>query len=282
MMKINPIFKKDMISSMRNSRTAVVITLFNLCFGTIILLYIYEKIHLKQYEKILDYQDINKLAVLSGGIILCFTLLYVPFVAAKTVIIERQKQNLDLILLAVSSPIYFVWEKLMAVISVYVMILISSLPVVAVIFSTGGSNVFVYVKMFFQFLSTALLAGSIGLFFSCIAKRKMTSIFWSYATIIIFCALPFLVYHVFGLDIWQHTLKNGTRHPKSIFLGNPAVTFYYFISPEHASSLSLYQGIHFLWDWSVQSILVQISISVIFTVVSAFRLKPSVLTRKKK
>lgn len=237
---------------------------------------------MKQYETIFDYRDVNRLIVMSGGTILCFTLLYIPAMAAKAIISERKKHNLDLLLLAVPNPICFLWNKLLAVISVYLMILFSSLPVLAVVFSLGGSGISIYIKMFMQFFTAALLSGSVALLFSSIAKLRLISAFWSYVTLILYSFTPLLICRFSGFTMWRNALLNGCQQPRSIFLGNPVVTFYYFISPQRAEFIRLYRGIHFYRDWTFRSMLVQIIGCIVFTVASAYILKPFHLPYKKR
>ena len=90
----------------------------------------------------------------------------VPSFTAGSIAGEREKQTLEILLTTTMKPSEIVWGKLMASISMVLLLVVSSLPVISIVFTIGGLALVDLLQFVVLVFVAALLMGSIGVWAS--------------------------------------------------------------------------------------------------------------------
>ncbi len=114
------------------------------------------------------------------------TLVLAPASTAGAISLEREKQTLDLLTTTPISSLAIILGKLGSALSWILLLLLASIPVVALVFTFGGVGPDAVIKGYLVLLGTAVVYGSIGLFVSALVKRTQA------ATVINLVAVLFL------------------------------------------------------------------------------------------
>ena len=138
-MTINPVYGKEVKLRVRSLKFAMTILFFNLGLVAIALLG-FEMIFNINMNYRIDYSA----AITVYFVIICIeaamVAFLVPVFTAGSMAGEREKQTLEILLTTVLKPGQIVIGKLMSSISMVVLLVFSSLPVVSIIFTIGGIN----------------------------------------------------------------------------------------------------------------------------------------------
>lgn len=182
----NPIFKKEQKVRARSPKLMLLIVGYNLLL-VILMVVAYVSIYgeNQQIGRVARYQDTLILYMLIGVFQFVLLLLIVPAFTAGTITGEKERQTFDILITANRKPLAIIIGKLGASVSTMLLLIISSLPIVAIVFSVGGvsiTDVFLYVIVCFL---EAVFIGSIGLFFSSVSKNTTKSTVATYVTILL-------------------------------------------------------------------------------------------------
>jgi len=176
---INPIFASSARRRMRSMRTVLVLTLY----GAMMLAFA-----LVSSFSILDQQTMTIGSMRSGidnyiyliALQFVLLLLVAPGMTAGSIAGERERQTLDLILVTNTGAFRIAIGKLMESFGFLVLVILSSLPMMCVVFFFGGITVTQLLTVFLFMLIAALGASSIGLLASSLFKRTVTATVVSY------------------------------------------------------------------------------------------------------
>jgi ABC-type transport system involved in multi-copper enzyme maturation permease subunit len=114
------------------------------------------------------------------------TLILAPASTAGAISLEREKQTLDLLTTTPISSLAIVLGKLLSALSWILLLLLASIPVVALVFTFGGVAPDDVLRAYAILLGTAFAYGAIGLFVSALVRRTQA------ATVINLVAVIFL------------------------------------------------------------------------------------------
>ena len=112
------------------------------------------------------------------------TLILAPASTAGAISLEREKQTLDLLSTTPISSLAIVLGKLLSALSWILLLLLASIPVVALVFTFGGVGPDDVVKAYVVLLGTAFAYGSIGLFVSALVRRTQAATIINLVTVI--------------------------------------------------------------------------------------------------
>ena len=120
------------------------------------------------------------LAMLQMALVLFIT----PGLTAGAISSEREKQTLNMLLMTTQSSAQIVIGKLTSSIAYFGLLLIAGLPIYSIVFLFGGVSPWQLITIFFFYFVTMIAIGSIGLFFSIILKRTITSMIATYSAMV--------------------------------------------------------------------------------------------------
>lgn len=139
-----------------------------------------------------DFQNVSELGKTLFGVLsvaqLAMIVLIVPAYSASAVSSERERGTFDLLALTLLSSMGIVTQKLAAAIAQSLMLIIASVPVMAIVFLLGGVSPYEILMSYGLLVVTAILLGALGLLCSCCLRNSRTSALVTYLIMLSFYA----------------------------------------------------------------------------------------------
>lgn len=290
-MKINPVYKKELKISVRTIKMAMIIFGYNFILALIGLFAFYVVFDLNQrhggaikYEEMLTIYTI--IAVIEFGLILFI----VPAITSSAISGERERQTLEILLTTRLSPLRIILGKLAASISTVILLIISSIPILSVVFAIGGITFRDLIELIFLTVVTGIFIGSIGIFFSTLFRKTTISTIFTYGTIIVLIlgtiAVLGAIYIVADMNMNYYTIVSDQNVDLGnlilILLINPGVTLISLFGRQYGGPSYLDQLLDNFGtcnsfvesNWFYISILVQLGLSILLIVWSSKLLNP--------
>ena len=162
------------------------------------------------------------LAMLQMALVLFIT----PGLTAGAISSEREKQTLNMLLMTTQSSAQIVIGKMTSSIAYLGLLLMAGLPIYSVVFLFGGVSPWQLLTVFFFYFVTMIAIASIGLFFSIIIKRTITSMIATYGTMIFLAGFTAFFFFV-SLFVSQMSAGNAGQ----AFTSSPFAYFWASINP---------------------------------------------------
>lgn len=186
-MKINPIYWQESRVSSRSFRLPLIIFLCNTILALAALLNMYSMVTQAKATAEIPYASFLNLYILVACIEFVMIILIVPALTAGSISGERERQTLNLLLTTRLTPADIVIGKLMASLSTVILLIVSSFPVLALVFIYGGVTLKDILLLLASFVSAAVLSGSVGVCCSSLFKKS------TMATVAGYCVMAVLV-----------------------------------------------------------------------------------------
>lgn len=296
MRQINSVYLREIYQNARMKKTAVLLTVFNGCLSLFGLLAFY--ITFEGAQKIgssVNYSDILTIYGIITGAQFLLVLFLIPGMTSGAISGEREKQTLDILLSTRMTSFQIVQGKLLASLSLMLLLAVSSLPIIALVFAVGGIT-FLQLLQFQLFLFiTSIYLGSIGIFFSSLCKRTTLSTVCSYMTVItitIGLAMLLLGGHLIeSLGSMRQEIVYGIRKMDGMaevnitiatLLFDPIFTFFSLLKSQIGIEAGAFtdwrtnsRAANYLIDhWFTISILAQSAVSILLMVASSWLITP--------
>lgn len=292
-MKLNPVYQKELKTSVRGMRTAVILLGYNgilALFGLFAFYVTFE--YDSRFGGIVDYASILRIYAIITAAEFGLVLFTVPALTAASISGEREKQTLEILLTTRLTPFQIILGKLASSISMIILLALSSLPVLAIVFTIGGVTLRDFMFFMLLIIVTALFAGSIGMFFSTLFKKTTSATVSTYGVLLMLGigTLAILWGIRLLMEIKMNQFSTGALMYQTpdvgnwmlILLINPGVTFFAMIEDQigTGSELISFFGNFGTVDrstqehWFIISILLQLGVSVILLIVSSALLDP--------
>ena len=235
-MLYNPVYVKETKLRVRNIKFALTILFYNLILIGIAV-FGFEVLFNSGMNDYVNYGTAIGLYVALVVLESVMVGFLVPSFTAGSIAGEREKQTLEILLTTTMKPSEIVWGKLMASISMVLLLVVSSLPVISIVFTIGGLALVDLLQFVVLVFVAALLMGSIGVWASTAIKKTVPATVFTFAGIVVLCGvtatLDGVIYiignifamnvnHVSGLAASSATLHLGPA--LLILLINPVVT----------------------------------------------------------
>lgn len=279
----NAVYKNEMKANVRSVRFFLVLFAFNSILSALSFLAFAGIMNQSRYFG--KISGLTNIYSTMAYIELAMFMLIIPTITAGSITGEKERKTLDLLLISKMTPFAIIIGKLEAAIHIVRILAISSLPVLSIVFIFGGIQWWNLFILLLTLMITGFFLGSIGIFFSTISRKTTTSTVLTYFTIII------LVFGTYGCLIFikyldgnsMSILKNGIGKGFYSLLFNPAITFGALIS-EQVQNANLIQTLAVsyaplekgwvLENWVIISLAIQILLSILFILSSAWLLNP--------
>ena len=285
-----PVYEKESMTSSRTVRLTVIVMSFNVILALVSLLQLQMMVRDSSYYGEMAYSSLLHMYMLVAVFEAVIVLFVVPALTAGSISGERERQTLDLLLCTRLRPVDIVVGKLLSCIGTVFVMMVTSLPVLALVYIYGGISVSDLVGLFVCLSVTTLFIGSISIFFSAQMRRTTMATVLSYLAVIFLVAgtvlMLIMIYHVkvlVGTD--AVLMQNDMMHPWNLLLLlNPAVALYSLLvqqigSMESLSILGEY-GRYLITEhltaswWWMASCLVQVVLSILFIGMAAWAVSP--------
>lgn len=284
----NPIFKKEQKVRARSPKLMLLIVGYNL--GLVFLIVIaYLSIYgtNQQIGRMARYQDTLMLYVLIGVFQFALILLIVPAFTAGTITGEKERQTFDVLITTNRKPLEIIIGKLGSSVSMVLLLIVSSLPILAIVFSVGGVSLIDIVLYVIVCSFEAMFVGSIGLFFSSISKSTTKSTVSTYVTILLLVIGTAIVLGIVYLLVSKQINYNEAameatkvvtdlKNAVLILLLNPLVTVVALLMRQTGNETLFAQNINqvgsyntlILENWVAISVVIQMVVTVVMIYLS--------------
>lgn len=273
-------------------RMALTILFYNGVLAVIGLVCFYLVFSGNQYYGGINYSDIlviySIIAVIEVGLVM----FVVPAFTASAIAGERERQTLEILLTTRLKPMQIIMGKLMSSISNVLLLVLSSLPILSIVFTVGGVSFQDLMQLVLMTLILAIYIGSMGIFFSTLFKKTVPATVFTYGGVI-FLTLGTIfligVAYLIGENMNQQSYMNAVSYTPTdlgngtlILLLNPAITMVAMITQQYGSS-SLLTGFisnfgkcntFIMEHWFWCSVAAQMVVSMIFLFSAARLLNP--------
>ena len=284
MVRINPIFLREMRLRVRNSKFGISIFCFNLIMIIITLFAFEMKFNVNINENI-DYSGVYDLFNIMVSIETLMVIFMVPSLTSISISSEREKQTLDILLSTGVNSYSIIIAKLAESISVIFIYVMSSLPIIALVFTIGGITGIMLFKFIIEIFVTSVFFGSLGVLSSVITKKNMTSVILTFAFVFFFCLISFGI--IIGVDMLNSFFGGGsgffhflTEYTSYILTLNPIFDLIIVLSGQNYNNRLFEFFMKYvnvsetaLNNWMTISVSVRLFFSAIIIIISQRQLK---------
>lgn len=179
-MKVNPVYRRETMVGARSMRLTLILLVFNSILAVVALLNMYATIAQARLNAEIQYSSFLEMYVFVAMIEFMLLSLIVPAITAGTISGERERQTLDLMMTTWLTPSDIILGKLASALSTMMLLAVSSFPVLALVFVYGGVGWWDVIMLLLCLFTIALLAGSLGIFCSCLFRKSTVSTAVSY------------------------------------------------------------------------------------------------------
>lgn len=286
----NPVLSSELKVKMRSFKTIMGIMLYVGILIFIASLYYSIAVEQTKYWG-MDAVNVNQnigttlyilIAIFQFGLIMVIT----PAQTAGAISGERERQTLDLLLCTKMSAFEIIIGKLISSLAFILLLIISSLPLLSLVFLFGGITPGDIATLFLFYIIIAMVVGSISIFYSTIFKRTMVATVVTYVTLFAWYVLTIII-AVYLIS--RHYMAPSAQQPYTPFIlyfnplfglgdiiarqlgGNAQNTFTGMFglsigAPGQVSNINLN-------PWTINAILMCIITAIMLTV-SSIRIKP--------
>ena len=184
-MRMNPVYKNELKMSARSMQLPVLAVIFNSILSVVALIALYgiRQNYINSGGN--PYHSMMILYVVVLTIEVVLLCLFVPSAAGGSIAGERERQTLDILLSSRMTVREIVTGKLLSCISMAVLLVVTSIPILAVTSMYGGMQLGLLYQSAAYVGFFILFAGSIGVFCSCRFKKTTYASISAYGLLIV-------------------------------------------------------------------------------------------------
>lgn len=289
MIRLNPVFQKEYMLMTRSIKMIVTVLIFNAILSIFGFAVFYSIINTAKYTGVVDYSSMLNLYYVMAFIEFVMVALIVPAISSGAISGEREKQTLDILLTTRMTPLKIVTGKLMSSIITIMLLIISSFPILALIFAFGGVSLSQLMLMALIMIVSAGYIGSISIMYSAVLKRTSSASVASYGTVMgIYVGILVIVVGIYliktNILANSETIKNYNLSGLAfLLLIDPAFTFFSWLTElsqvdYNTTTVLNALGIHselVINNWITISMFVQLLISLLAIKKAESALKPA-------
>ena len=276
--RTNAVYTKELKQSVRNIKFPITVGLY--CF-TIAVIGLFTLVAISAYgypvySAYTIKQDFITFYSVLFGLEFGLVIFVVPAITGGTISGERDHGTLDLLLATTLGPYRIIMGKLISVVSKLLIYVISSLPILALVFTMGGAGLTDLLRYMLLILLTSLYIGSFGVFMSVIFKKTSTAMAVTYVWIM-FIALGTIFVTIMSTAV--RPADNNALNP--VFLLNPIITLFALLDAQIGLPELIGNYVRFenstsfiMENWLMISISVQFVITVINVLLATHFLNP--------
>lgn len=276
-MKMNPVYKRETMVTARSFRLALTILTFNGVLALVALLNMYSTLAQVRMTAEIQYGSFLDLYLFVAVLEFVMLIFIMPAISAGSISGERERQTLDLMLTTQMTPTDIVLGKLMASLSTMFLLIVSSFPIIGMVFVYGGVTMRDILILLICFMVAGLFVGSLGLFCSAWFKKSTLS------AVVTYGVMGVIVFGTVGINLFTQYMGRTSMQryiPVSNYLSlfqpsgsqqylmliNPAGTFLASILnlTNHSVARTSVSGWNIIQtNWILASILVQLILAVL-------------------
>ncbi|EGG92174.1 hypothetical protein HMPREF0491_00201 [Lachnospiraceae oral taxon 107 str. F0167] len=285
-MNINPIYEREHRVSTRSLKLSMAILIFNFIVAAVTLIEMNEVVDYARKTSIIDYTSflqIFKIVIFLPAILLIFV---APSFISGSISDERQRGTLEILLTTKMTARSIVFGKFLSLFASIMLILVSQLPIMAILFLYGGISVLDIIKLVINFVVFVILIISMGIFCSSIAVKTSVATALVYSTVLgLFVGT--LVLYFLAANSFMMNENNSLgilfiRFSKFVLLFNPLVSMDFLLSKIMGEDSSDILVSLFWYDnWFYINMVLDLLLSILLLALSIVKIKPHCKTWRK-
>ena len=247
---MNPMIRKELLQRMRERRSWVLPSLYLLVLGAAVVLAYYLSTEGMPFA--VDTRQGASIGVIVFLTVayaqLTLLLLLAPVFSAGTLTIEKEQRTLAMLLTSLLSAGEIWFGKFISAVLFLVLLLVSSLPVLALAFSLGGVGPEDLLRATLMTLLVLACICAVGLYFSSTFRRSVHSTAVTYAAVIVLSGLTEIVFSMLEAH-WQAKvgrLSQTSPTPMPRYYQTPL-----YLNPYYALTSSLMRTGQRFPDWAI-------------------------------
>lgn len=193
-MRMNPIFKRESMVSARSFQLALVLVVLNGILALVALLNMYSTLAQVRLTAEIQYTSFLSLYVFLAVLEFIMVIFMMPALTAGSISGERERRTLELMLTTKVTPADIVIGKLMASLSTMLLLIVSSFPILAMVFVYGGVTVRDIGLLLLCYAAAALFVGSMGVCCSALFQKS------TFSTVAAYGVLGVIVFGTYGIN----------------------------------------------------------------------------------
>lgn len=224
---VNPVYRQETRAGSRSFRLPLIILVFNGVLAVVALLDMYTIINRVKLTAELQYSGFLGLYVFVATVEFVLLLILIPGITAGSISGERERRTLDLMQTTLLTPADLVFGKLASCLSTVFLLIVSSFPILGLVFIYGGVTMADIGFLLLSYMVTALLVGSIGIFCSAVSRRTTMATVSAYCLVVLLTVGTVTVNFI-ASGLAEMTPGAGVLEPGRtafLLLGNPAALF---------------------------------------------------------
>lgn len=281
---INSVYGKEMKLRVRSAKMAAILFFYNALLAVIGLFALNLISQGARRLGNFDYSSILNVYMIMAIIEFGLVLFIIPAFTAGAISGERERQTLDILLTTKLWPIQIIAGKLLSSISTVLLLVISSMPVLSIVFTIGGIGLADMFQLVFLTVVTAVFIGSIGILFSTIFKRTVPSTVVTYGTVLLLSLGTVMILGIMILILQSRI--SGTEvdagNAVLILLLNPVITLIAMMADQYGGNNLLSNIVtrfgrpdnYVINNWVWISAGVQLMLAVIMILLASWLLNP--------
>ncbi len=190
----NPVYRREIRVSSRSFRLALVLLTFNGILALVALLNMYSMLSQVRATAEIQYDSFLDLYMFVAVLEFVMLIFIMPAITAGSISGERERQTLDLMLSTRLTPTQIVLGKLMSSLSTMVLLIVSSFPILALVFVYGGVTMRDMGLLLICYGAAALFSGSLGVFCSALFRKSTLS------TVVAYGVMGMIVIGTYGIN----------------------------------------------------------------------------------
>ena len=285
-MNINPIYEREHRVSTRSLKLSMTILIFNFIVAAVTLIEMNEVVDYARKTSIIDYTSflqIFKIIIFLPAILLIFV---APSFISGAISDERQRGTLEILLTTKMTARSIVFGKFLSLFASIMLILVSQLPIMAILFLYGGISVLDIIKPVINFVVFVILIISMGIFCSSIVVKTSVATALVYSTVLgLFVGT--LVLYFLAANSFMMNENNSLgilfiRFSKFVLLFNPLVSMDFLLSKIMGEdSLDILVSLFWYDNWFYINMVLDLLLSISLLELSIVKIKPHCKTWRK-
>ena len=198
-MIINPIYQKEESISSRSLKTPMVFALFNFVLALVALTAMSVNVNQVRITAEIKYSAFLAIFKFVSMLEFAMILLIMPALSSGSISGERERKTFDIMRMTRMSSADIVIGKLMAAVGSIIVLVISSAPIIALVFIYGGVRLIDIVVLFASYIIAAIFIGTIGIFISALCDRTVISTACTYTAVLFITLGGAAIYMINGI-----------------------------------------------------------------------------------
>lgn len=230
--KRNAVLYKEMTVDIKKPKAMLIILFVNIVLIPILIGFLLG-MDIAGIQGVLGYRVLSWYFITMVGMEAMIITFLTPAMTSGSISLEKERQTLDVLLTTRMTPWEIVKGKYFSVMILLGLIILSTLPMLSVVFIYGGISLIGVLIVIAELILFAALIASLGMFFSALTKSTVLAVILSYILIFAYMSVTFsLPYVLWGIvELFNEYLYNNTAIMNEHLIYSDWITLFGALNP---------------------------------------------------